>query len=84
MLRLITIGEATNRISLSVTARSPEVEWRKIAGLREISVHSYYAAKPTLLRDIRRVPISPAWRVRYLWLPDLKPPPHRRLRTLSG
>ena len=42
-----------------VTARHPEVEWRKIAGLRDISVHSYYAIKPTILWDIIQTKLGP-------------------------
>jgi uncharacterized protein with HEPN domain len=43
----------------SVTARHPEIEWRKIAGLRDISVHSYYSAKPTILWDIIQTNLGP-------------------------
>jgi len=58
-LRFITIGEATKQIPPSVTAHYPEIEWRKIAGLRDISVHSYYAVKPTILWDIIRTKLGP-------------------------
>lgn len=59
VLRFVTIGEATKQISTSVTARHPEIEWRKIAGLRDISVHSYYAVKPTILWDIIQTKLGP-------------------------
>lgn len=42
VLRFITIGEAVKQIPADITAGHPEIEWRKIAGLRDISVHSYY------------------------------------------
>ncbi len=42
-----------------VTARHPEIEWRKIAGLRDISVHSYYAVKPTILWEIIQTRLGP-------------------------
>jgi len=32
VLRFIIIGEATNQIPPSLTARYPEIEWRRIAG----------------------------------------------------
>jgi len=43
----------------SVTARHPEIEWRKIAGLRDISVHSYYSVKPTILWNIIQTKLGP-------------------------
>jgi uncharacterized protein with HEPN domain len=30
-------------IPTDVTARHSEIEWRKISGLRDISIHSYYS-----------------------------------------
>ncbi|WP_292731076.1 DUF86 domain-containing protein [Methanoculleus sp.] len=59
VLRFITIGEAVKQIPASVTARHPEIEWRKIAGLRDISVHSYYSVKPTILWDIIQTNLGP-------------------------
>lgn len=59
VLKFIIIGEATKQIPTSVTARHPEIEWRKIAGLRDISVHSYYAVKPTILWDIIQTKLGP-------------------------
>ncbi|WP_214020647.1 hypothetical protein [Methanoculleus sp.] len=44
------IGEATTQISPGVTARHPISGWRKIAGLRDISVHFHCAVKPTIIR----------------------------------
>lgn len=52
VLRFITIGEAVKQIPADIIACHPEVEWRKIAGLRDISVHSYYSVKPTILWGI--------------------------------
>ncbi len=59
VLRFVTIGEATKQIPTSVSALHPEIEWRKIAGLRDISVHSYYAVKPTILWDIIQNKLGP-------------------------
>jgi len=59
VLRFITIGEAVKQIPASVTARHPEIEWRKIAGLRDISVQSYYSVKPTILWDIIQTNLGP-------------------------
>ena len=59
VLRFITIGEAVKQIPPGVIAHHPEIEWRKIAGLRDISVHSYYAVKPTILWDIIQTKLGP-------------------------
>ncbi|NMC88113.1 MAG: DUF86 domain-containing protein [Methanomicrobiales archaeon] len=59
VLRFITIGEAVKQIPANVTARHPEIAWRNIAGLRDISVHSYYSVKPTILWDIIQTKLGP-------------------------
>lgn len=52
LLKFIIIGEAVKQIPVDILSSYPEVEWRKIAGLRDISVHSYYSVKPTILWGI--------------------------------
>ena len=59
VLRFITIGEAVKQIPDNITACHPEIAWRKIAGLRDISVHSYYSVKPTILWDIIQTGLGP-------------------------
>jgi len=59
VLRFITIGEAVKHLPADLTAGHPEIEWRKIAGLRDISVHSYYSVKPTILWDIIQTKLDP-------------------------
>jgi uncharacterized protein with HEPN domain len=36
------LGEAANQLPDAVRAKAPEVEWRKLIGLRNILVHSYF------------------------------------------
>jgi uncharacterized protein with HEPN domain len=42
VLDLVIIGEASNHIPNDIQAKSPEVAWAKIVGLRNMIVHGYW------------------------------------------
>lgn len=63
LLQFIIIGEAVKQIPADRTSSYPEIEWRKIAGLRDISVHSYYSIKPTILWGIIKGKLDPLYEV---------------------
>ena len=46
------IGEAAKHIPAAVQARYPDVEWRSIAGLRDIVAHEYFGIDEDILWDI--------------------------------
>ena len=46
------IGEAVKKISASVKGGYPEVEWKKIAGLRDILAHEYFGVDLEVVWDI--------------------------------
>ena len=64
---LMIIGEAAKNIPLDVQKNYPSVEWKKIAGFRDIIVHAYFVVDldkiwnvikddlPKLKKDIKKI-----------------------------
>ena len=49
---LENIGEAVKQISDNYKTRHPEIEWRKIAGLRDKIIHHYFGVDWDLIEDV--------------------------------
>ena len=43
------VGEAAKRVPDDVRQRMPEIEWRKIAGMRDWLAHAYYSIDDSIL-----------------------------------
>jgi len=59
--RLEIIGEAVKNLPLEVKEQYPDIEWKKIAGLRDVLIHAYFD-----------VDIDLTWEIIKRDLPDLK------------
>jgi uncharacterized protein with HEPN domain len=49
---LEVIGEAVKQLPEEITKRESEVEWRKIAGLRDILIHHYFGIDVGIIWDV--------------------------------
>jgi uncharacterized protein with HEPN domain len=53
------IGEAAGHLPDSYRAATPEIEWRKITGLRNILIHEYYGVSLPIIWDIVQNKLAP-------------------------
>ncbi len=46
------IGEAVKQLPDDVTQECPGIEWRKIAGFRDVLIHAYFEVNTDILQDV--------------------------------
>jgi uncharacterized protein with HEPN domain len=51
---LEVIGEAAKNVPVEVRRKHPEVEWRRMAGLRDILIHQYFGIDVAIVWDVVR------------------------------
>jgi uncharacterized protein with HEPN domain len=49
---LEVIGEAVKQVPADVRSAHPDVEWQKIAGLRDILIHAYFGVDLDIVWDV--------------------------------
>lgn len=54
---LEVIGEAVKRLPPEIRDQMPDIEWQRIAGLRDILIHHYFGLDMTLIWDVVRTKV---------------------------
>jgi uncharacterized protein with HEPN domain len=53
------IGEATKQVPPDVRARAPEIDWQKVAGLRDVLIHAYFGVDLDIVWEVATAKVPP-------------------------
>jgi uncharacterized protein with HEPN domain len=54
LYNLFVLGEAAKGVSEPIRAQHPQLEWRSIAGLRDILAHEYFGIDEEIIWDVAK------------------------------
>jgi uncharacterized protein with HEPN domain len=56
---LLVLGEAAKQVPENIRVANPTIEWRKIAGFRDVLAHGYFGLDEDILWDVIESKIPP-------------------------
>ena len=52
------VGEAVKKLPVALTEREPQVQWRQIAGFRDILAHAYFAVELAIVWEAATIKVA--------------------------
>lgn len=59
LYQLVIIGEAVRQIPVQVRDQYPEIEWRRVVGMRDVVVHGYHRVELSIVWSIAMHQLEP-------------------------
>jgi uncharacterized protein with HEPN domain len=59
ILNLLIIGEAVKQIPQDIRAQYPEIQWKQIAGMRDMIAHAYFSINTRIIWNVIQNDLAP-------------------------